>query len=149
MLGSHGGITLGKDVRHKWASKTWRWWAYAGPSSCWCPAIRRRCTPCAGGHPEYVGPVWLRSSRVALPQIYPMGECPFGDWAGQHRSPGDDLTIIACGIMVAAALDAVAVLSREGHQARAGYAGPAADGYDGHVAAPGRPGAIVTARSIC
>jgi transketolase len=67
---------------------------------------------------DYVGPVFLRSSRVALPEIYPMDNCPFEIGKANMVRQGGDLTIVACGIMVAAALDAAAELAAEGIEAR-------------------------------
>ncbi|MCA9865445.1 MAG: transketolase family protein [Anaerolineales bacterium] len=118
VLGSHGGITLGKDGPTQMGIEdlalvggmpTFVMLVPSDPAS--MHAAVRAAT-------EYVGPVWLRSSRVALPQIYPMGECPFEIGQANIVHQGDDLTIIACGIMVAAVLDAAAVLSREGIEAR-------------------------------
>ena len=67
---------------------------------------------------EWEGPVFLRSSRVALPEIYSMDDCPFEIGKANVVREGDDLTIIGCGIMVASALDAAAVLAQEGLSAR-------------------------------
>jgi transketolase len=66
---------------------------------------------------DYVGPVWLRSSRVALPYIYE--ESTSFEIGGSHMvREGGDLTIIACGIMVASAMDAAVDLAKEGIEAR-------------------------------
>jgi transketolase len=67
---------------------------------------------------DFEGPVFLRSSRVALPEIYPMDDCPFEIGKANVVRKGSDLTIVACGIMVSAALDAAAVLTEEGIEAR-------------------------------
>jgi transketolase len=118
VLGSHGGITLGKDGPTQMGIEdlalvggmpTFVMLVPSDPAS--MHAAVRAAT-------EYVGPVWLRSSRVSVPQIYPMGECPFTIGRANVVRQGDDLTIIACGIMVAAALDAAAALAGEGIEAR-------------------------------
>jgi len=67
---------------------------------------------------EWEGPVFLRSSRVALPEIYPRENTPFEIGRANVVREGHDLTIIGCGIMVATALDAAAVLADEGIEAR-------------------------------
>jgi transketolase len=67
---------------------------------------------------EHVGPVYLRSSRVAMPHIYPEENCPFEIGKANVVREGRDLTIIGCGLMVAAALDAAAMLAEEGIEAR-------------------------------
>jgi transketolase len=118
VLGSHGGITLGKDGPTQMGIEDF---ALVGglptfvmlvPSD---PASMHAAVRAATDH---VGPVWLRSSRVALPEIYPMDDCPFEIGKANIVRKGSDVTIIACGIMVAAALDAAAVLAREGIDAR-------------------------------
>ncbi|MCO6453396.1 MAG: transketolase family protein [Caldilineales bacterium] len=118
ILGSHGGITLGKDGPTQMGIEDF---ALVGglptfvmlvPSD---PASMHAAVKAATDH---VGPVWLRSSRVALPEIYPMDDCPFEIGKANVVREGGDLTIIACGIMVAAALDAAAVLADEGIEAR-------------------------------
>jgi transketolase len=67
---------------------------------------------------DHVGPVWLRSSRVAMPHIYPEDNCPFTIGKANVVRQGNDVTIIGCGIMVAMALDAAVILAEEGIQAR-------------------------------
>jgi transketolase len=67
---------------------------------------------------DHVGPVFLRSSRVAMPQIYPVENTPFEIGRANVVRQGDDLAIVACGLMVGKALEAAAVLAGEGLQAR-------------------------------
>jgi transketolase len=67
---------------------------------------------------EHIGPVYLRSSRVAMPHIYSEDDCPFEIGRANVVREGDDLTIIGCGLMVATALDAAAMLADEGIHAR-------------------------------
>jgi transketolase len=55
---------------------------------------------------------------VALPHIYPLDNCPFEIGKANVVRQGSDVTLIACGIMVAAALDAAASLAEEGVEAR-------------------------------
>jgi transketolase len=118
ILGSHGGITLGKDGPTQMGIEDF---ALVGglptvvmlvPSD---PASMRAAVQAATDH---VGPVWLRSSRVALPEVYPHNDCPFVIGKANVVREGGDLAIIACGIMVAAALDAAAMLAEDGIEAR-------------------------------
>lgn len=118
IVGSHGGITLGKDGPTAMAIEDF---ALVGglptftilvPSD---PATMHKAVHAAAGH---VGPVYLRSSRMAMPHIYPMDDCPFQIGKANVVREGSDLTIIGCGIMVAAALDAAAILAEEGIEAR-------------------------------
>jgi len=118
VLGSHGGITLGKDGPTQMGIEDL---ALVGgmptfvmlvPSD---PASMHKAVQAAVDH---VGPVWLRSSRVAMPHIYPEDDCPFTIGKANVARYGNDVTIIGCGIMVAMALDAAAMLAEEGIQAR-------------------------------
>jgi transketolase len=115
---SHGGITLGKDGPTAMGIEDF---ALIGglptfvmfvPGS---PGIMRHAVRAAA---EYEGPVWIRSSRVPMPFVYPKDDCPFELGKANRVRDGDDLTIIACGLMVAAALDAAALLADEGIEAR-------------------------------
>ena len=118
ILGSHGGITLGKDGPTQMGIEDL---ALVGGLPTFVMLVP--CDP-ASMHAavkaatDYVGPVFLRSSRVALPEIYPANDCPFEIGKANVVRTGTDLTIIGCGIMVAAALDAAATLADEGIQAR-------------------------------
>jgi transketolase len=118
ILGSHGGITLGKDGPTQMGIEDF---ALVGglptmvmlvPSD---PAMMMAAVKAAT---DYVGPVWLRSSRVAMPHIYPTGKAPFEIGKANTVREGKDLTIIANGIMVAAALDAAVMLADDNVQAR-------------------------------
>jgi transketolase len=136
IVGSHGGITLGKDGPTAMAIEDL---ALVGCLPTF--AILVPCDP-ASMHravhamAEYEGPVYLRSSRVAMPHIYPEADCPFEIGKANLVREGRDLTIIGCGLMVAAALDAAAMLAREGIEARV---------VDMHTIRPMDEGAIVAA----
>jgi transketolase len=136
ILGSHGGITLGKDGPTQMGIEDL---ALVGglptfvilvPSD---PASMHAAVKAAT---DWDGPVFLRSSRVALPEIYPRESCPFEIGKANLVREGEDLTIVGCGIMVATALDAAAVLSQEGIEARV---------LDMHTIRPMDEGALVAA----
>jgi len=118
VVGSHGGITLGKDGPTAMAIEDL---ALVGCLPTFVilvpgdPASMHKAVQAAA---EYVGPVYLRSSRVAMPHIYPDGDCPFEIGKANVVREGGDVTIVGCGLMVAAALDAAAVLAEEGIEAR-------------------------------
>jgi transketolase len=62
-------------------------------------------------------PAYLRAGRPNVPIIYD-GDCPFQLGKANQLRDGKDLTIIANGIMVAAALEAADRLAEKGVQAR-------------------------------
>jgi transketolase len=68
--------------------------------------------------PNIKGPVFIRSSRVPMPYIYPMENTPFEVGKANLVRDGADLTIIGCGMMVSAGLDAAALLAKKGIEAR-------------------------------
>ncbi len=118
IVGSHGGITLGKDGPTQMGIEDL---ALVGGMPTFVmlvpgdPASMHRAVQAAA---EHVGPVFLRSSRIAMPHIYPDDACPFEIGKANVVRQGDDLTIIGCGMMVAAGLDAAAMLAAEGIEAR-------------------------------
>ena len=67
---------------------------------------------------EHIGPVYLRNSRIALPDICDEAQPPFEIGKAVMLRPGDDVTIIAGGVMVQFALQAHDVLAAEGIGAR-------------------------------
>ena len=146
VVGSHGGITLGKDGPTAMAPEDL---ALAGglptfvilvPSD---PTIMRRALFAAA---EHVGPVYLRSSRVAMPHIYSADDCPFQIGKANVVRQGTDATIIGCGLMVAMALDAAAILADEGIETRVLDMHTLRPMDMGSIAAAAREtGAIVTA----
>jgi transketolase len=67
---------------------------------------------------EHVGPVYIRSSREPMPYIYPEEDGVFQIGKANVVRQGSDVTLIACGLMVAVTLDAAVILAQEGIQAR-------------------------------
>lgn len=118
ILGSHGGITLGKDGPTQMGIEDLALMGGLPTFVIVVPSDPASMHAAVKAATDYVGPVFLRSSRVALPEIYPMDNCPFEIGKANMVRQGDDLTIVACGIMVAAALDAAAELAAEGIEAR-------------------------------
>ena len=117
VVGSHGGITLGKDGPTQMGIEDL---ALVGGMPTFvmlvpCDPVSMRWAVRATA--VHVGPVFLRSSRVAMPFIYPE-DTSFEIGKANTVRDGDDLTIIGCGIMVAMALDAATELSEKGIEAR-------------------------------
>lgn len=117
ILGSHGGITLGKDGPTQMGIEDLALVGGLPTFTILVPSDPASMHAAVKAATDWVGPVFLRSSRVALPEIYPLDNCPFEIGKANMVREGDDLTIIGCGIMVASALDAAAVLAGEGIEA--------------------------------
>ncbi len=117
VLGSHGGITLGKDGPTQMGIEDIALVGGLPTFVMLVPSDPASMTAAVKAAVAHEGPVWLRSSRVALPHIYKNG-CPFTIGKANTVREGGDVTLIACGIMVAAALDAAAELAEKGIEAR-------------------------------
>ena len=118
VVGSHGGITLGKDGPTAMAIEDLALMGGLPTFVILVPSDPASMHKAVWAMAEYVGPVYLRSSRVAMPHIYSADDCPFEIGKANVVREGCDLTIIGCGYMVAAGLDAAAVLVEKGIEAR-------------------------------
>jgi transketolase len=117
VVGSHSGISIGED----------------GPSQMGIEDVSLACSlpgfvvvvPCdeystrqaTRAISEIDGPAYLRTGRPAAPVIYQEG----AQWQlgkATELRPGNDLTIIVNGLMVAAALEAAAALEKDGVSVR-------------------------------
>lgn len=67
---------------------------------------------------EHEGPVYLRLGRLGVPAIYDENSIKFELGKGMTVSDGNDVTIIATGLMVHSAIEAKQLLSAEGINAR-------------------------------
>ncbi|SHF77977.1 transketolase [Caldanaerobius fijiensis DSM 17918] len=67
---------------------------------------------------EYYGPVYIRLGRLSVPVIYEADGYKFEIGKGIVLREGSDVTIIATGIMVAAALEAHEILKSKGISAK-------------------------------
>jgi transketolase len=67
---------------------------------------------------EHDGPVYMRTGRPDVPIVYTGDTVPFEIGKANLIQDGNDVTIIACGLMVAVALEAAHSLSERGIKAR-------------------------------
>ena len=118
ILGSHGGITLGKDGPTQMGIEDLALMGGLPTMTILVPCDEASMHAAVKAATDHVGPVFLRSSRVPMPHIYPDENCPFVIGKANTVRPGDDLTIVACGLMVGMALDAAAMLAEHAIQAR-------------------------------
>jgi transketolase len=118
ILGSHGGITLGKDGPTQMGIEDFALMGGLPTMQMLVPSDPTSMMALVKVATDYEGPVWLRSSRVATPYIYEIGNVDFKVGGSHVVRAGNDVTVIACGIMVASALDAAATLIEEGISVR-------------------------------
>ena len=67
---------------------------------------------------NYVGPVYMRFGRYAVPTIYDKDSYKFEIGKGVNMVDGKDVTFVATGMLVSMAMDAAKILANEGISAR-------------------------------
>lgn len=111
---SHAGVTVGEDgATHQFCEDIAIMRALPGMTVV-CPADSASTEALVEEILNYPGPVYMRLGRYAVPQFYTKGEQKFELGKGIVLAEGSDITIVATGIMVAAAMEARELLSAEG-----------------------------------
>lgn len=119
LVGSHSGISIGEDGPSQMAIEDIALATEFPNFTVLVPADEPSTRAATRAMFEHRGPVYLRTGRPKVPIIYDDGgSTPFTIGKANQLRDGSDVTIIACGIMVAAALDAANTLSQQGIQAR-------------------------------
>jgi len=117
LVGSHSGISIGEDGPSQMAIEDIALGCSFPNFTVLVPADAPSTRAATRAMFEHKGPVYLRTGRPKVPLIYADGfDFEIGK-ANQLRE-GNDLTIITCGLMVAAALEAADGLSKRGVNAR-------------------------------
>jgi transketolase len=117
LVGTHAGISIGEDGPSQMAIEDLALACALPGFTVVVPADGPSAERATHTMIEREGPTFLRCGRPAVPIVY---DDP-GKWhlgKATTMRGGDDVTIIANGIMVAMALDAAAALESEGVQAR-------------------------------
>jgi transketolase len=117
LVGSHSGISIGEDGPSQMGIEDVALASSLPNVTVVAPADEPSMRAATRAIFEHQGPVYLRSGRPEVPIVYQNGvDFELGK-ANQMRD-GGDVTIIAYGLMVAAALEAAAELQRDGIEAR-------------------------------
>lgn len=117
LVGSHAGISIGEDGPSQMGVEDVALACTLPGFAVVVPSDEHQTRSAVHALIDFEGPAYLRVGRPAVPQIYSEGfEFELGK-AVRVRD-GSDVTLIANGIMVAAALDAAEQLSSEGVSAR-------------------------------
>jgi transketolase len=116
-VGSHGGISIGEDGASQMSVEDLALACSLPGFTVLCPAdevAARSLTRRAASH---VGPVYLRTGRPKAVRLYDAAEdFPFG--GSKRLREGRDVTIAACGMLVAEALRAADLLAAKGIETR-------------------------------
>ncbi len=117
LVGTHGGITVGKDGASHQAMEDIAVMRAIPAMTVVVPADAVETRKAVEAAAWYDGPVYIRLTREKLPIIYPE-EQTFRIGQGWTVRPGDDVTLVAVGLMVHTALEAAKLLEAEGISAR-------------------------------
>jgi len=117
LVGSHSGISIGEDGPSQMAIEDIALATSLPHMTVLVPADAAATRAATRAMLAQDGPAYLRTGRPRVPVVYNDGVALEIGRANLLRD-GADLTIVACGLMVAAALEAAHVLSGEGVEAR-------------------------------
>jgi transketolase len=117
LVGSHSGISIGEDGPSQMGIEDISLASSFPNFTVIVPADAPSTRKATRAMLQHQGPVYLRTGRPDVPVVYTDGfDFKIGK-ANQLRA-GSDVTIVACGLMVAAALEAAAALNEDGVDAR-------------------------------
>lgn len=117
LVGSHGGITVGPDSATAQCLEDLSIMRALPNMTVICPADPIETKKATSAMAEMSGPAYLRLARPAFPVLTKDAD-PFIIGKANILKDGNDVTIIACGIMVSEAVKAAEVLGGEGINAR-------------------------------
>ena len=114
---SHGGITVGEDGASPQCCEDFALMRVIPGMVVLCPADSIEAEACVRAAYEHEGPVYVRFGRSATPVIHEEGYA-LTIGKGEVLSDGNDVAIIATGIMVPEAVEAAKELRKQGISAR-------------------------------
>lgn len=117
LVGSHSGISIGEDGPSQMGIEDIALASSLPNFTVVAPADEPSMRAATRAIFAHEGPVYLRSGRPEVPIVYEE-DVDFELGKANRLRDGDDVTIIACGLMVAVALEAAAELHQDGVEAR-------------------------------
>jgi transketolase len=117
LVGSHAGISIGEDGPSQMGIEDVALACALGGMTVVVPADEPAARAATRAILEHDGPCYLRVGRPSVPIVYPNG-CELSLGKANRLRDGDDVAIVANGLMVAAALEAAEALSKGGIEAR-------------------------------
>jgi len=118
IVASHGGITVGPDGGSHQAIEDIGLMRILPNMTVIIPADAEEMRQVVYKVLEHNGPVYIRGSRVKFPVIHNNSNYKFEIGKGEVLREGNDLTIVAIGLMVSFALKAAEILSQQGIKIR-------------------------------
>lgn len=117
LVGTHGGITVGKDGASHQALEDIAVMRAIPSMTVIVPADAVETRKAVEAAAWYDGPVYIRLTREKLPVVHP-DEKPFRIGAGVQVREGHDVTLVGVGLMLHVALEAADLLEMDGVSAR-------------------------------
>jgi transketolase len=117
IVASHSGVTVGEDGGSHQALEDLALMRILPNMVVLAPADGPETRAMTRWAASYHGPVYMRTGRMAVPQIYDDSHV-FELGRGSLLREGQDVTLMGIGIMVQASLDAADLLAAEGIEAR-------------------------------
>ena len=111
---THAGISVGEDGATHQCNEDIALMRVIPGMTVVVPSDDVEAKACVRAAYETDGPVYMRFGRLAAPVINDRPDYKFELGRGVLMREGSDVTIVACGLMVAAALDAAETLAAEG-----------------------------------
>lgn len=115
---THGGISVGQDGATHQCNEDFALMRTIPGMVVMCPSDDVEAKAAVKAAYEYNGPVYIRFGRVAVPVINDNEDYKFEIGKGITLKEGEDLTIIANGLMVPASVEAAEMLKQDGINAR-------------------------------
>ena len=112
--GTHAGITVGEDGASHQCNEDIALMRNIPGMVVICPSDDIEARACVKAAAEYVGPVYMRFGRAAVPVINDRPDYKFEIGKGVLLKEGKDVTIIATGVCVSGSLEAAKALAAEG-----------------------------------
>ncbi len=137
--GSHGGISIGEDGPSQMAIEDYSLMCALPGFTVLAPSDEFSGRALVKAMAEYSGPIYMRTGRPKAPIIYSADDS-FQIGRAKVHGDGNDVAIVACGLLVAQALLAQSQLEEEGISARV---------IDMHTLKPLDEQAVATAAREC
>ncbi|MCL2539471.1 MAG: transketolase family protein [Oscillospiraceae bacterium] len=115
---THAGLSVGEDGASHQCNEDIATMRVIPGMTVICPADDVETRAAIRAAADYVGPVYLRFGRMAVPCIYETENYSFEIGKGIRLTDGEDVTIIATGLMVSRAIEAAQLLGQRNISAR-------------------------------
>ncbi len=116
--GTHAGISIGEDGVSQQGIEDVALACALNGFVVLVPADEHEMRAAVRAAAHHHGPVYIRAGRPKAPIVYPEGKEVFTIGKADTVRDGKDVTIIACGLMTGAALEAAETLAAQGISAR-------------------------------